>query len=318
MDNAKEFAGKTLDEAILEACAYFDLPREKLEIDIVSDAKSGIFGLVGTRKAIVRARQAQVTSKVGDIFTPRAPRPRAPLPDAQDACEETVAPGNAARIPPAGDHKPAHGNAEHEQPYTPQDGNEADRRVRRKFETQPASPDQEDDEDFNTGHEPGKPDIPYTSLDQDALRSAVYDTACRLIRPIVPDAELVVEIGAGRVAVYIDSHEDLGLLIGREGQTLASIQYLAARIVARKLGVPVRLQFDAGDYRERQDGKLRSLALMLADRVKAAGRTCTTRPLTSYQRRIVHMTLQDDASVLTRSSGEGPLKRVVIQRSRAN
>jgi spoIIIJ-associated protein len=143
----------------------------------------------------------------------------------------------------------------------------------------------------------------------------VYDTACRLIRPIVPDAGLEVEIGASRVAVHIASEEELGLLIGREGQTLASIQYLAARIVARKLGVPVRLQLDAGDYRERQDGKLRSLAMALAERVKATGRPCTTRPLSSYQRRIVHMTLQDDAFVLTRSAGEGPLKRVVIQRA---
>ena len=54
----KEFQGRSLDEAIAAACAYFDLPREKLEIDIRSDAKAGIFGLVGTRKASIVARPA--------------------------------------------------------------------------------------------------------------------------------------------------------------------------------------------------------------------------------------------------------------------
>ena len=54
----KEFQGRSLDEAIAAACAYFDLPREKLEIDILGDAKAGIFGLVGTRKASIMARPA--------------------------------------------------------------------------------------------------------------------------------------------------------------------------------------------------------------------------------------------------------------------
>ncbi|MDR2726799.1 MAG: Jag N-terminal domain-containing protein [Deltaproteobacteria bacterium] len=335
MDNAKEFAGKTLDEAIRKACDHFDLPREKLEIDIVSDAKSGIFGLVGTRKAVVRARQAQVSARVGDILgaplreTRQATEHNAPhslLVDEETAYEAGAASaGNAEESPPAGDRRRGRGKAEREQSPKPQIGNEADRRPRREPETPPvlsgvlsAASSQADEGDDGGEHDLDKSPVSLESLDQDTLRSVVYDTACRLIRPIVPDAKLGVEIGGSRVAVQIDSDEDLGLLIGREGQTLASIQYLAARIVARKLGALVRIQLDAGDYRERQDGKLRGLALMLAERVKITGRACTTRPLSSYQRRIVHMTLQDDSFVLTRSAGEGPLKRVVIQRARAD
>ena len=63
MDDFKEFQGKSLDEAIRAACSYFDAQREKLEIDIIQDAKNGIFGLVGARKAIVRARRAQLKPK---------------------------------------------------------------------------------------------------------------------------------------------------------------------------------------------------------------------------------------------------------------
>ena len=58
MSESKEFLGKTLDAAIAEACAYYDVPREKLEIDIIEDAKTGIFGIVGARKAKIMARLA--------------------------------------------------------------------------------------------------------------------------------------------------------------------------------------------------------------------------------------------------------------------
>ncbi len=60
MSESKEFLGKTLDAAIAEACAYYDVPREKLEIDIIEDAKTGIFGIVGARKAKIRARLAKL------------------------------------------------------------------------------------------------------------------------------------------------------------------------------------------------------------------------------------------------------------------
>ncbi len=112
--------------------------------------------------------------------------------------------------------------------------------------------------------------------------------------------------------MLVDCGDNSGLLIGREGQTLASFQYLANRIVAKELGAPVRIQLDTGDYRERQDEKLRDLALHLADRAKNLGKPQSTRPLSSYHRRIVHLALQEDDGIQTRSKGEGPMKRVVI------
>ena len=125
-----------------------------------------------------------------------------------------------------------------------------------------------------------------------------------------------VKIMENRVDIHVDCGDDSGLLIGREGQTLAALQYLTSRIVSRRMEAPVRVQFDVGDYRERQDDRLRELALALAERVRATGRPCSTRPMSSYHRRLVHMALQDSPDVQTRSSGEGPLKRVIIQRRR--
>ena len=348
MDTFKEFEGKSLDDAIRDACAYFDLPREKLEIDIVRDAKSGIFGLVGTRKAVIRAQRAQVAAKVGDILgsplrEPRPVQPQKEAPAAKARTEQDEAKTHEQRRKPrpAGREQSREGQREQTRddrdrspvqtreavqepvreqtsedrpPARPRPGNAPGRRPRQEETTETFS---RADTEFDLGdeHEHERA-APIESLDQDLLRSLVTDTASRLILPIVHDARLDVEIGKGRVAVHIASDEDLGLLIGREGQTLACLQYLSARIVARRMGSPVRLQLDAGDYRERQDEKLRDLALMLAERAKTTGRVCPTRPLSSYQRRIVHMTLQDDPSIQTRSAGEGPLKRVVIQRAR--
>ena len=90
--------------------------------------------------------------------------------------------------------------------------------------------------------------------------------------------------------------DDCGLLIGREGMTLAAIQYFASRIVSRKLQASIRVQLDVGDYRERQGEKLKELALC------------------SYHRRIVHLCLKNVEGIQTRSQGEGAKKRVVIMR----
>jgi spoIIIJ-associated protein len=114
------------------------------------------------------------------------------------------------------------------------------------------------------------------------------------------------------VNVTIDEPEHSGLIIGREGQTLSSLQYLVNRIVSRRMETSVRVQIDTGDYRERQDDKLKQIAEHLAEKARKTGRTQSTKPLSSYHRRIVHLELQDDERVFTRSKGEGPMKRVLV------
>ena len=184
---------------------------------------------------------------------------------------------------------------------------------------QPVVQTQRDLEDNNPAHVSERAETAPArceDLDHERLRQLVYDTAMRLITPIIGPMQLVVDIHADRVDVRVDCEDDLGLLIGRDGQNLASLQYLTSRIVSRAMEAPVRVMITAGDYRERQDEKLRDLALSLAERAKATGRACPTKPLSSYQRRVIHMTLQADPAVQTRSAGEGTLKRVVVQKRR--
>ena len=499
MEGFKEFQGKDLDGAIEEACGYFNTAREKLEIEIVQDAKSGIFGIVGARKAKVRARRVQLREAVDSILgrkggdnaataqgaaqssgqgsgqpanqaggdeapataetrknggrpapvapsAPAASGVEAPVASAQKPAEAPAAKGRdegrdrtrqESRSPERGQDQ--RGQDQRSQESRPPRGQQDDRRNRGRDRNRPPMLDSYESEealdaacngnvldkqadkpvdrrndrndrndrngkqdrngskptnrngrndrrdrtgrngegdeavaagsatesaaresrgrrtdsrsesrgngrgdtrptprdgarperapktdaaldgledDFDAAGE-GLPVTPLEQLDAAQLEVLVGDTVRKLIRPITgEEVAIAIKIGGGRVYVGIECDEDSGLLIGREGQTLAALQYMISRIVSRGMNAAVRVQLDAGEYRRRQDEKLREMALALADKVRQSGRSYSTRPLSSYHRRIVHVCLQEAADVQTRSTGDGPMKRVVIMRKK--
>lgn len=391
MEGFKEFLGKTLDAAIEEACTYYNASREKLEIEIVQDAKTGIFGIVGARKAKVRARRAAlrevVESALGRDRRPSAAEAEAAAEKREDVTQTPTA-ENAPAAPEARPEKPARrsrsrteerkdGDAK-EGRRTEERGQKASRKAiaareesqlpARKGQTMPAAVEDRQQAEAAADAEPAEesgrtrngsqeaaprqersrngerassreaqresrraaadddmdeaddslPRRALEELDQPRLKELSRDCVSRLIRPMLsqPVDEPEVEIVDGRVRVAVDCGEDSGLLIGREGQTLAALQYLASRIVSRGMDAAVRVQLDAGRYRQRQEEKLRDMALALAAKVRQTGRSYSTRPLSSYHRRIIHLCLQDMEDIFTRSTGDGPLKRVVILRRR--
>ncbi|MDD3313226.1 R3H domain-containing nucleic acid-binding protein, partial [Pseudodesulfovibrio sp.] len=177
-------------------------------------------------------------------------------------------------------------------------------------------PRPEVEEDFGDEQ---RPTVDMSEFDPAVLEAAVREVMSQLLTPIVGEAKVEVTIESDRVKVFIDDEENSGLIIGREGQTLSSLQYLVNRLVSRKMEASVRIQVDTGDYRERQDDKLRQIALHLAGKAADLGRTQSTKPLSSYHRRVVHLALQENEEVFTRSKGEGPMKRVlIVPKSRKN
>ncbi|MBQ4077080.1 MAG: Jag N-terminal domain-containing protein [Mailhella sp.] len=358
MNDSKEFLGKTLDAAIAEACAYYDVPREKLEIDIIEDAKTGIFGIVGARKAKIHARLATLPDFMQLGFSsPKAEREgrrsrkdrrREKPEEAAPVCVEQDQPAESGEMKlespvlekveafsaepaaPAVEPAPAESasSADADKNEPAEEGESARGRRGRK-ERQPRQPRREsapreeksekaekaERVDDGSDMESTLPRIPLSELDQDMLSGTVRTVISTLVAPIldmpVEDVELSIEVGEDRVQVSVKS-EDTGLLIGRDGQNLAAVQYLASRMITRAMGSQVRVQVDAGDYHVRQDSRLQELALSLAEKVKATGKVQTTRPLSAYQRRVIHLALQNDPEVQTRSSGEGALKHVVI------
>jgi len=123
--------------------------------------------------------------------------------------------------------------------------------------------------------------------------------------------------GASIVKVVLDiSGDDLGILIGRRGDTLASLQYLVNLIVGRKLKAKAAFGVDVAGYRRRREESLKSLALHMAERVRTTKQLMTLEPMPPNERRIVHLTLAQDATVITESIGEGENRKVVIRPAR--
>jgi spoIIIJ-associated protein len=106
--------------------------------------------------------------------------------------------------------------------------------------------------------------------------------------------------------------DDLGILIGRRGQTLASLEHIIKLMVAGRLKAWLPLRVDVGGYKKRRRDSLQRLALYLAEQVKSRHRAITMEPMPADERRIVHLTLADNPEVTTQSIGEGESRKVVI------
>ena len=116
------------------------------------------------------------------------------------------------------------------------------------------------------------------------------------------DGEIILDIVGG----------DLALLIGRHGKTLDSLQTLVGAATSRQLGFRYPIVVDVEGYRGRRREKLEDMARRTADRAVRQGRAVKLRPMTSYERRLVHMALRDDRRVVTASEGEDPARAVVV------
>jgi len=107
--------------------------------------------------------------------------------------------------------------------------------------------------------------------------------------------------------------DDLGILIGRRGQTFACLEYVVKLIVANQNQRRVPIIIDVEGYRQRRYEALQALAWRIAEQVKTRGKPFTLQPMPPYERRIVHLTLADHPDVTTESTGEGEARKVVIK-----
>ena len=113
--------------------------------------------------------------------------------------------------------------------------------------------------------------------------------------------------------IYLEIQCDQeGILIGKHGRTLESLQFLINRMVNKRLKESVRVVLDIDDYRKRRAETLKKMALGLGERAKRIGHALTIGPFNAHDRRIVHITLQEDPGLRTESFGEGPLKKISI------
>ncbi len=228
-----EFTGKTVDDAITEACRNFTITSDRLEYEVIDKGTAGIFGFAA-KPATIKAR----------IFDPDAPKEEAPKAE-----EKTEEKKEAAA---------------------------------EKTESEPAVPAADPKEFLN-----------------------------KVFAAMNMDVKVSVEMKENEMNIDL-SGEDMGVLIGKRGQTLDSLQYLTSIVVNKGQKEYIRVKVDTENYRSRRKETLENLAKNLAYKAKRTKNPVSLEPMNPYERRIIHSALQNDKYVTTHSEGEDPYRKVII------
>lgn len=147
------------------------------------------------------------------------------------------------------------------------------------------------------------------------IKEDIAQESVRLLREILVNMGIAAQVEIFKrpdhIILNITGH-DLGKIIGKRGQTLNSLQYLLNLAVNKNREEKQRIIIDVAGYRQKREDSLRKLALRTADRVRRYGKKEVLYPMAPYERRIIHLTLQNNKEVLTYSEGEEPYRRVII------
>ena len=149
------------------------------------------------------------------------------------------------------------------------------------------------------------------------VKSSVADKAKDFLRDVFDamDLTVVIDVKYDEENRDIDidlSGDEMGVLIGKRGQTLDSLQYLVSLVVNKDVEEYIRVKVDTENYRKRRKETLENLAKNIAYKVKRNKRPVSLEPMNPYERRIIHSTLQNDKYVTTHSEGDEPFRRVVV------
>ena len=180
---------------------------------------------------------------------------------------------------------------------------------------------------FGLGGENARVIVKPLATEQVAVESSTIQMAVDFLRHLLElmdiDADVTARApetpgdGLGRASAVLDVNgDDLGILIGRRGSTLAALQYMVNHMVSRSLKSKALVSVDVERYKRRREDALIGLAQRLAEKVKTSGRTITLEPMPANERRIVHLALASDPQVVTASLGEGETRKVAISLKR--
>lgn len=151
----------------------------------------------------------------------------------------------------------------------------------------------------------------YLENEEEKLANSVKDFITELFKKIDVNVEVDVIEEVGKIYAEISS-DNAGLIIGKRGKTLEALQLLVNVIVNRERKEWKKVVLDIAKYRDKRESTLRELALKIAEKVKKTGKSQLLEPMNPFERRIIHITLQNDPLVDTRSEGIGILKKVRI------
>lgn len=153
-----------------------------------------------------------------------------------------------------------------------------------------------------------------TNDELEAVRGVVDDFLNDLFKAmdLPAHANYNFSFKTNELSIVIEGEEDLGVLIGKRGQTLDSLQYILSLVVNKSSESYIRIKLDTENYRKKRKEKLELLAKNIASKVKKTGRFTELEPMNAYERRIIHAVLQGDNMVSTKSVGEEPFRHITI------
>lgn len=149
------------------------------------------------------------------------------------------------------------------------------------------------------------------------IKGSIEDTAREFLDDVFAAMKMtvVIEVKYDETEGFLDVDlrgDDMGVLIGKRGQTLDSLQYLVSLVVNKESEEYIRVKVDTENYRKRRKETLENLAKNIAYKVKRTKRSVSLEPMNPYERRIIHSALQNDKYVTTHSEGEEPFRHVVV------
>lgn len=358
MSNSFEYEGKSVEDALEKAGRALKIPKDKIQYTVISYGSTGIFGLVGVKKAKIRVKsskerkdteKASVLSLVDEAFgttekkktgsskpkTDKKTRSSGP-----EKKQETPAQGKKEDLEKGGGNKTSASPARHKPPRKPRGSKPAEAGKNKIAEQEKAT-------DAETPLEQALPPLEESSFTEEEIPGFDFpesedfspDSSEEEGRSFVEPSAGMVEQGREALEKILSSiSEDIGIeseisggrilynlksanaaiLIGKRGQTLEAIQYIVDKILNKDQEGRVRIQLDVEGYIETRKAQLQQLALKQAEKAKKTGKPATIGQMSAHDRRIIHLTLKDDRGVRTQSVGEGFYRRLVIFPKKAN
>ena len=273
MEDYITVSAKTLDDAITEALVQLGVTSDRLDYIVVEKGSEGFLG-IGRKQAVIKARRKREEKPVEE--TVEESKVETPVKEEVKPEKKTE---KKTEKKPAKEHSHTKKNVREEKPEVK---SEPKKEVElAKVEPQPI----------------------------ETCEKFIYDVMNAMGMDDVKVTSVVDEEGA--LSINMEG-SNMGILIGKRGQTLDSLQYLTNRVANKMQDGYVRVKLDTEDYRRRRKETLENLAKNIASKVKRTRKTVSLEPMNPYERRIIHSALQSDPAVSTHSEGEEPYRRVVV------
>lgn len=270
--------GDSIESAVALALQDLKLTRDQVTVTVLEEPSKGFFG-IGSKLAKVR---------VEEIIAPQPKEEPKPAPQ------------------PVQKEKPAEKKAE-----APEAEPEKPREEKKKKNNRKKPKNGANKKEFKIEGE-----LVQVSAKPEDLKDAPDHPAKEFLENLIREMGLEgeVKVAVNETSVYADiDGKDTGTIIGKRGQTLDSIQYLTSLVVNKGEDEYIRVVVDAENYRAKREETLEKLAYRLAEKCVKTGRSVRLEPMNPYERKVIHTTLQTVPSVVTRSEGNEPNRRVVIQ-----